>query len=102
MKLDLKTYVKDGQLHKAKNDEVIPDDEWIVFYIKDDAFWESLQYYRYMCETMGADEEQLEAVDGLIERGLQWREAHPDRLKTPDAKGEKLLNPDTGAVDASN
>lgn len=88
-KLDAKFY---GEIRKVKDDSIVPDDEYVVFLAKDSAFAMAILTYRDICNSLGADDEQLAAVDRMIERIKAWREAHPDRLKTPDAKGEKLLD----------
>lgn len=87
MKFDLKFY---GELRKIKDDSFVPDDEWMCFLVKDNAFAETLPYYRARCIAHGADAEQIAAVDLTIERMRQWRRENPLRLKTPDAHGEKL------------
>lgn len=89
MKLDGKFY---GEIRKAKDDSIVPDDEYVVFLAKDNAFAAILPEYRDMCKALGADTEQLLAVDRLIQRVQVWRAANPDKLKVPDAKGEKLLD----------
>lgn len=85
--LDAKFY---GVLHKVKNGEVLAPDEFVVFLAKDNAFAAMLPLYRDKCVELGADAEQIAAVDRMIERLNAWRTANPHRLKTPDAKGEKL------------
>lgn len=88
-KLDAKFY---GEIRKVKNDEIVPDDEYVVFLVKDTAFFETLPAYRQKCVDLGADADQLAAVDRMIQRACRWRVAYPDRCKTPDATGEKLLD----------
>lgn len=88
-KLDLKFY---GQICKVKDDTLVPPDEWMCFLTKDNAFALTLPFYRAKCEELGADAEQLAAVDLTIERLNAWRAANPERLKVPDAKGEKLFD----------
>lgn len=85
--LDAKFY---GEVRKVKNDEIVPADEFVVFLAKDTAFAETLPFYRQKCVDLGADGEQIAAVDRMIERCNAWRAANPDRLKVPDAAGEKL------------
>lgn len=89
VKLDAKFY---GQLFKVKNDEPVGDDEWVAFLVKDDAFYATLPYYLMQCVKRGCDREQIDAVVRLIERATAWRKSHRDRLKVPDAAGEKLLD----------
>lgn len=88
MKLDVKFY---GEVRKVKDDSLVPDDEYVVFLAKDNAFAHTLPFYLNQCIEMGADAEQIAAVERMIERLQAWREANQDRLKVPDAKGEKLL-----------
>jgi hypothetical protein len=89
MKLDAKFY---GEIRKAKNDEIVPEEEWICFLVKDAALPSTLDFYRRKCEEFGADAEQIDAIDRLKDRVMIWRRNNPDRIKTPDAKGEKLLD----------
>jgi hypothetical protein len=88
VKLDAKFY---GEIRKVKNDTLVPDDEYMVFLAKDNAFLPTLEFYRDECKRQGADAEQIAAVDRGIQRVRDWRLANTHRLKTPDAKGEKLL-----------
>lgn len=87
MKLDAKFY---GEIKKIKDDSVVPEDEYVVFLAKDNAFANVIFAYRNECVNMGADAEQIAAVDRMIERLTKWRADNPHRLKVPDAKGEKL------------
>jgi hypothetical protein len=80
-----------GVIFKIKDGSIVPDDEYVVFLVKDNAFAETLPTYRQKCIELGADREQIEAVDRMIERAEAWRRANPSRLKTPDAKGERLV-----------
>lgn len=89
IKLDAKFY---GEIRKAKDDSLVPDDEYVVFLAKDNAFADILPLYRIACQTAHADAAQMKAVDDMIGRVHAWRAAHPDRLKVPDADGEKLLD----------
>jgi hypothetical protein len=70
-KLDAKFY---GEIRKVKDDSIVPDDQYIVFLVKDDAFALTLPIYRSI---------------GRVE---SWRIVYPDKCKIPDAKGEKLLD----------
>lgn len=87
MKLDAKFY---GEIRKVKDDSVVPEDEFVVFLAKDNAFAETLPFYRDTCVRLGADAEHIASVDKMIVRLAKWRADHTDRLKVPDAKGEKL------------
>ncbi|HWS65675.1 MAG TPA: hypothetical protein VN325_23185 [Steroidobacteraceae bacterium] len=91
MKLDKKFYADVVYIRKAKDHSIVPDDEWVVFLAKDNAFAAVLPAYRRELIAMGADDEQLEAVTRLIDDVTAWRLANPERCKVPDAKGEKLL-----------
>jgi hypothetical protein len=81
-----------GTVRKVRDGTVVPDDQWMGFLLKDNAFAEVLPIYRRICERMGADVEQLAAVDRAIARVQAWRKAHPSELKVPDAKGERLFD----------
>lgn len=80
-----------GVVVKVKDGTIVSDDEYVVFLAKDTAFANILPTYRAECVDLGADQEQIAAVDRMIERLRRWRQANPHRLKVPDAKGEKLL-----------
>lgn len=88
MKLDAKFY---GELYKVKDDSIVPDDEYVVFLAKDNAFAAVLPFYYAKCIELGADAEQVASVERMMDRLIAWRRDNPDRLKVPDAKGEKLL-----------
>lgn len=87
-KADVKFY---GQIRKAKDDSLVPEEEWVAFLLKDNAFAAILPKYREKCADLGCDAEQLAAVDLMIQRVTAWRAANRDRLKKPDAAGERLL-----------
>lgn len=80
-----------GVIFKVKDGSIVPDDEYMVFLAKDNAFLPTLQFYRAECVRIGADKEHIAAVDRTIGRLMDWRSAHHHRLKIPDAKGEKLV-----------
>lgn len=80
-----------GVIFKIKDCSIVPDDEYVVFLVKDNAFANILQKYREECANLGADAEQLAAVDRMIQRAYAWRAANPERCKVPDAKGERLV-----------
>lgn len=92
-KMDAKFY---GEIRKAKDGSIVPEDEWIAFLVKDDAFARILPQYHLACLELGADAEQVAAVERMIERVRVWREINVDRLKVPDAAGERLLDQGTG------
>jgi len=87
-KLDAKFY---GIIHKVKDDSVVSCDEYVVFLAKDNAFAAVLPLYREKCVDLGCDQEQIAAVDRLIERVGEWRNSNLHRLKNPDAKRERLV-----------
>lgn len=89
MKLDAKFY---GQIRKAKDDTLVNDEEYVVFLAKDNAFALTLPIYRQVCVALGADSEQIAAVDDVIRRLNWWRERNRKACKVPDAKGEKMLD----------
>lgn len=87
-KLDAKFY---GSLFKAKDNSPVPDDQYVVFLAKDNAFANILPQYRDECVRLGAEPEQIAAVDAMIARLTEWRAAYPALCKVPDAKHERLL-----------
>lgn len=88
MKLDAKFY---GTIYKVKDDSVVPDDDYVVFLAKDNAFAAILPLYLAKCIELGCDEEQIDAVIRMMKRLREWRSSRPAQLKDPDAAGEKLL-----------
>lgn len=81
-----------GHIFKAKDGTMVPEDEYIVFLAKDNAFLPALNFYWEECKRQGADVEQLRAVSGLIDRVMEWRDTNRSRCKTPDAFGERMLD----------
>lgn len=81
MKLDGKFH---GVIVKNKDGSIVPQDQWVVFLAKDDAFPATLHFYRSECARVGASVEQLRAVDDMITRVEDWRRQHPELCKTPD------------------
>jgi len=88
VKLNAKFY---GEIKKVKDDSRVPDDEYVVFLAKDNAFAAILPAYRDKCIELGCDAEQIAALDRMLLRLDNWRALHPKRLKNPDAHDEKLL-----------
>jgi hypothetical protein len=80
-----------GVIFKVKDGSIVPDDEYMVFLAKDSAFLNTLKFYRYECKRLGADADQIAAVERAIDRVHAWRDANPHRIKVPDAKGERLV-----------
>jgi hypothetical protein len=80
-----------GTIYKVKDGSIVPGDEYVVFLAKDNAFAEILPMYLTACLEMHCDQEQIQAVSALIDRVDKWRREHPERLKNPDAAGERLL-----------
>ena len=88
-KLDAKFY---GEIRKAKDDSIVPPDEYVVFLAKDNAFAAVLPQYLEECHRLRCDPEQIRAVKDMIDRLNKWRDENPTRLKNPDAIGETLLD----------
>ena len=80
-----------GVIFKVKNGSIVPDDQYMVFLAKDDAFLPTLKFYLGECQRIGADQEHLDAVVRTIERATAWRAANVLACKVPDAKGELLV-----------
>lgn len=76
----------EGVVRRVRDGEIIPEDQFVVFLAKDNAFPATLRFYRQECERIGAEREQLEAVDRLIARVDLWRAENADSLKIPDAE----------------
>ena len=91
-KLDGKFY---GNIYKAKDNSQVPNDEYVVFLAKDNAFAAILPEYLAKCIELDADEEQIEAAMRLIARVDAWRADNPERCKVPDAAGERMLDSKT-------
>ena len=81
-----------GTIIKVKDGTTVPDDEYMVFLAKDNAFPDTLKFYLSKCIELGADDEQIMAVSRAILRVDEWRAAHPDLCHVPHAKGEKLMD----------
>ena len=75
-----------GILHKSDTGAFIPPDEYVVFRAHDKCFLKTLYFYKEQCVLAGADNEQVFAVNRLIDRVILWQENHPERMKIPDAK----------------
>ena len=80
-----------GPIVKVKDGTVVPDDQWVAFLAKDNAFYAILPAYRAKCVELGCDDEQINAVERMIDDVELWRQKNPSLCKNPDAKGEKLL-----------
>ena len=88
-KLDAKF---EGRITKIKDGSIVPGDEYVVFLAKDNAFFDAVPYYLLRCMKRNCDKEQIDAVYRMYWRIRAWREAHPNRVKNPDAAGERLLD----------
>lgn len=64
---------------------IVPPDQFVVFLAKDNAFPSTLKFYIEECRRIGADAEQICAVERLYVRVMEWRTAHSDLCKIPDA-----------------
>ena len=87
-KFDAKFY---GEIRKVKDDTVVPDETWMLFLLKDNAFAATLPFYLNKCIELGCDDEHVESVKRAIGRMDRWRKANHGLCKNPDAKGEKLI-----------
>jgi hypothetical protein len=87
MKLDGKFH---GVVVKNKDGSVVPQDQWIVFLAKDNAFPATLEFYLEECKRQGAGTDQILAVAAMIDRVTAWRAAHPELCKTPDVQAGEL------------
>lgn len=81
-----------GDIFKVKDGTRVPDDQYVVFLVKDNVFArDALPAYIKGCEESGCDAEQLAAVRAMFDRVLAWRSANAALCKDPDAHGERLL-----------
>lgn len=87
-KLDAKFH---GVIVKNKDQTIVPQDQWVVFLAKDNAFPATLRFYRSECERQGANPEQLRAVDDMIERLEAWRDFNSHLCKTPDVHPGEIV-----------
>jgi hypothetical protein len=79
----------DGKFHgvivRDATGEVVACDQYVIFLAKDNAFPETLEFYYQECKRIGADQEQLDAIQRLRFRVKRWRQANPQLCKIPDA-----------------
>lgn len=87
MKLDRKFT---GTITKVKDGSVVPDDQYVVFLAKDNAFPAALAAYAKECERIGADPRHVIAARALQGRVAQWRHEHPELCKVPDVGAEEF------------
>jgi len=89
IKLDAKFY---GEIRKAKDDSIVPEDEWIVFLAKDNCVPSLLALYKQLLRDRKAGQAQIDAVQRMLDRVIWWQEQHPEKVKVADIDpGEKLL-----------
>lgn len=71
----------------VRNDtaQIVPPDRWVAFMAYDLALVDTLKFYRQKCVEIGADGEQLAAVDRLLNRVKTFQHEHPELCKVPDA-----------------
>lgn len=85
----------DGKFHgvivKNKDGSVVPQDEWMVFLAKDNALPATLQFYLEESARLGASQDQIAAIVGLIERVQSWRFHNAAKCKTPDVQEGELV-----------
>lgn len=96
-KLDKKFY---GRIFKVKDSTLVPDDQYVVFLAKDNAFAKLIEQYPQICEELGCDAKQVEMAKQVVENVKRWRGEHEDLCKNPDAEGERVIG-DTFFTDGS-
>lgn len=84
-KLDKKFH---GHIVKVKDNSIVPEDQYVVFLAKDNAFFATLPKYLENCINLGADKRQIELVNQMINNISIWREENKEKCKVPDAEGE--------------
>lgn len=75
-----------GTVYRSRDNQVVDDEQWMVFLAKDNAVPQMLAFYRNRCVELGAGEEQIKSVDRLIDRVHAWRQTHHELCKVPDAE----------------
>ncbi len=69
----------------------------MLFLAKDRALVPMLHHYRQLCESLGAEQRQLNGVDLLIGRVVKWQAEHPQLLKVADIDdtemGRQIIRP---------
>lgn len=88
IKLDKKF---EGEIRKVKDGTIVPEDQYVVFLAKDNAFAAALPVYYEFCKAMGCDEAQLQLVELMIHNVNNWRAVNHALCKKPDAQGEVTL-----------
>lgn len=85
----------DGKFHgiivKNKDQSIVPQDQWVVFLAKDNAFPVALEAYYQECKRLGAKEEQLQAVREMIHRVRFWRSQNHHLCKIPDVQTGEIV-----------
>lgn len=80
----------DGKFHgvivKNKDQSIVPQDQWVVFLAKDNAFPATLRFYKAECQRLGVGMDQLQAVDDMICRLEQWRAENKKLCKVLDVQ----------------
>lgn len=87
MRMDGKVH---GTLIRNKDGREIPEDEFVVFRPHDNALVPTLECYRQHCMELGVSQEQLLAIEALMERVAAWRYNHPERCKVADVQPGEL------------
>lgn len=88
MKLDGKFH---GIVVKNKNQQVVPQDQWIVFLAKDNAVPAMLAFYEAECLRHGAEPAQIEAVSEMRRRVDAWRTANLQLCKVADVEPGEIV-----------
>ncbi len=60
------------------------EDDSVLFLAKDKAFLRTLPHYLEACIAMGAGEDQIRAVELLIQRVAKYQRDNPTVAKVPD------------------
>lgn len=65
-------------------------DDGMVFLAKDKALPKTLRHYLSICQSMGADARQIQAVKALIKRVDQYQLDHPNQVKVADVDDTEI------------
>jgi hypothetical protein len=83
-KLDGKFELKDNQVVKISNGEVLPEDEPLfIFRARDYLAVPTLFEYLRLCENDGATSYQISGIKTQILQFQLWRDKNKDKMKQP-------------------
>lgn len=82
--IDPKYHIEDEQIIKTSNGESVPDDEpMILFRASDRLALAMLHIYRVLNQIDGCSDHQINEVNAMLYRFLDFSVKHPERMKQP-------------------